>query len=159
VAQQAIAQVVGLKALMKDVDRLCKNERSALFAAMKKAGYRAVSPIVPAARASLPHSDRRPSRTHKPGALAGSLRASGYRSGAGVRMGGTKVPYAGWVEFGGRRPDGSEREYIQSGRYLFPAAKGDASRAVTEYTKEINDLFGRTAIWTNAKSNPESVHD
>jgi hypothetical protein len=153
-AQQALAQVVGLKALMKDVNGLCKDERSALFAAMKKAGYTAVLPVVGRTRSALPVAD--PGRVRRPGALAASLRASAYRSGAAVRMGSKAEPYAGPVDFGGYP---GERPYLPNGRYLFPAAEGEASRAVSEYSAAINDLFGRTAIWSNSTANPESVHD
>src|SRR5215472_1889824 len=112
---QAVAEVVGLKALMKDVNKLTKDERSPLFAAMKEAGYRAVQPIVPATRGELPSSDRKDSATHHRGALAASLRASAYRSGAAVRFGSKKVPFAGWIEFGGRRhkPHESARIFIK----------------------------------------------
>jgi hypothetical protein len=160
-AQQALAQIVGIKALMKDIDKQCKDERSALFSAMKKAGYAAVAPVVPATRAALPHSDRKDTHWHKSGALSSSVRASAYRSGAAVRMGSKSQPQAGWVEFGGtrRRPHLSERPFVKSGQYLFPAARGDASRAATEYTKAVNEVFGRAAVWTNAKQNPEAIHD
>lgn len=160
-AQQAVAEVVGLKALMKDVNRLTKDERSPLFAAMKEAGYNAIKPVVPATRGELPHSDRPRSRTHIPGALSGSIRASAYRSGAAVRMGSKTVPQAGWIEFGGTRkqPHVSSRQFVKDGRYLFPTAKANAPRAVSEYTRSINQLFGKTAIWTNASNTAGSVHD
>jgi hypothetical protein len=159
--RQAVASVVGLKALMKDVDRLCKDERGPLWNAMKRAGYAAVSPIVGRTRESLPHSDRRSTRTHKPGQLAASVRASAYRSGAATRMGGKNAAMAGWVEFGGtrRRPHFSERPFVRSGRYMYPAAKTLGPAAAQNYTKAVNEIFGRTAIWTNSKTNPESVHD
>jgi hypothetical protein len=159
---QAIAEVVGLKALMKDINRLTKDERSPLFARMKEAGYEAVKPIVPAARSPIPSSDRKESKTHKHGALAASVRASGYRSGAAVRMGSkSKVPYAGWMEFGGTRhkPHDSTREFIATGRYLWPAATDLAPRAETEYIAAINDIVGRPAIWTNGDVPAGSVHD
>ena len=75
-----------------------------------------------------------------------------------VSMGGG-VPYAGWIEFGGTRPDGSTRQYIGSGRYLFPAAAGDASRASKAYTAALEKLFGSAGIWTNTTSNGGQVHD
>jgi hypothetical protein len=158
---QAQASVVGLKALMRDVDKLCKDERSPLWAAMKQAGYNAVKPVVPATRARLPHSGRKDSKHHKAGLLAGTVRATGYRSGAGVRMGSKKVPYAGWVEFGGKRsrPHESQRPFYSTGRYLFQEGRREAPRAAQEYTKAINTLFGKTAIWTNATTYEGSVHD
>jgi hypothetical protein len=160
-AQQAQASIVGIKALMRDVDKQCKDERSLLFAAMKKAGYAAVAPIVPAVRGALPHSDAPGGHWHRPGALSTSVRASAYRSGAAVRMGSKAVSYAGWVDFGGRRsrPHLTERPYVQNGRYLFPAARAHAARAAEEYVKAINDTFGKTAVWTNATATPEAVHD
>jgi hypothetical protein len=144
---------------MKDVNQLCYDERSALYAAMKKAGYAAVSPIVTHTRPELPVSSRPAARWHKPGLLAGTLRASAYKSGAAARMGSSKVPWAGWVEFGGSRPDGSSRQYIQGGRYFFPNAVAQAPTAVVQYTQAINELFGRTAIWTNSQASSGSVHD
>ena len=159
---QPVAEVVGLKALIRDINHLTKDESSPLFARMKEAGYEAVKPIVPAARSPIPSSDRRESKTHKHGALAASVRASGLRSGAAVRMGSkSKVPYAGWMEFGGTRhaPHDSTREFIATGRYLWPSAVDLAPRAVSEYTAAINDIFARTAVWTNADKPPESVHD
>jgi phage gpG-like protein len=60
------------------------------------------------------------------GALAASVTSAGAREGALVGMGGSGVPYAGWIEFGGaRRGRGggiAERPYLARGRYLYPAA-------------------------------------
>ena len=70
-AQTPQVAVVGAQALRKDIDRLCRDERSPLFNAMKRAGYAAVQPVVPATRARIPSSGRRNSRWHKTGALAG----------------------------------------------------------------------------------------
>lgn len=63
------------------------------------------------------------------GALAGSIRARSTRSEARVVMGKAKVPYAGFIEFGGRvgkgrtgRGTGSvRRPIVKAGRYLYPA--------------------------------------
>jgi len=154
-------QIKGLTALRKDVDAMTKDDKGPLFNAMKRAGYQAVQPIVPAARTRIPTSSRRPGRTHQPGALANSIRASAYRSGAAVRMGGKPVPFAGWMEFGGlrRRPFPSSREFVKGGRYLFPAARGLADKAADEYTRAINEVFGSGRVWTNTTSSPGAVHD
>jgi len=157
-AQPPVVGVVGLKALLKDIDRLTTDERGPLFNAMKRAGYHAVTPVVGRTREALPVTPR---RGVEPGRLAMSTRASGTRSGAAVRMGSKTVPYAGWVEFGGqrRRPHLSERPFISSGRYLFPAARDLGPAAARQYTDAINDLFHRNAVWTNATETGESVHD
>lgn len=154
-------RLVGIKALLKDVDKLTHDERSPLFAAMKRAGYNAVKPVATATREKIPDSTRKDSATHKHGALAGSVRPSAYRSGAAVRMGSKKAPFAGWMEFGGTRlrPNKSSRPFFANGRYLFFAARQLSQTAGTQYADEINQLFGRTAIWTNSSSTPGSVHD
>ena len=156
-----VVAIQGLKALERDINRLTKDVRSPLYAAMKRAGYRAVQPIVPATRSRLPQSDRPKSASHRPGRLAGSVRPSSYRSGAGVRMGSKAVPYAGWVEFGGTRHDPweSEREFVASGRYLFPAARELGPRAASEYSTALNDIFASSGVWTNTNADPEGVHD
>ena len=148
---QPVVGIVGARALRKDLDRLASDVNGPLFNAMKRAGYHAVQPIVPATRAALPKQGT--------GRLAGSVRASAYRSGAAVRMGKSQVPYAGWIEFGGRRPDGSNREYRPGGRYLFPAARDLAADAAKDYSAALEQLFGSSGIWTNTTTNPGSVHD
>ena len=157
----ALVKIDGLTALRKDVDRMTKDDKGPLFNAMKRAGYAAVAPIVPAARSRIPRSARRPSRTHRPDALANSIRASAYRSGAAVRMGGKTAPQAGWMEFGGvrRQPHESTREYVQTGRYLFPAARDLSAKAADEYTRAIGEVFGSGRVWTNTTDNPAAVHD
>jgi hypothetical protein len=158
---EPLVAVVGAKALRKDINRMTKDERSPLYSAMKKAGYAAISPIVPAARAAIPQSDRKASGRHRPGALAGSIRASAYKSGAAIRMGSKAVPWAGWVEFGGtrRRPRVSERPYVKSGRYLFPAARALSSRAASSYSDALNTVFAQSGVWTNSSDSAGSVHD
>lgn len=154
-----VVGVVGAKALRKDINRLVGDVRSPLFNAMKRAGYAAVQPIVGIVRSALPVSDRPASSTHKPGALSMDVRASGTQTGGSIRMGRKTIPYAGWVEFGGSRPDGSERPFMAGGRYLFPAAVGDASRAATAYSDELTKLFGSSGIWTNTNASPDGVID
>ena len=145
-----VVGVVGMQAIRKDLNRMTQDVRSPLYDALKRAGYAAVKEIVPTARARM---------SSRSGRLANSVRASGYGSGAAVRMGSAAVPYAGWVDFGGSRPDGSAREYLAGGRYLFPAAQSLASKAAASYTASITQLFDKPAIWTNSGDNPGSVHD
>lgn len=156
---QPVVGVVGAKALRRDLNRLISEVNGPLFNAMKRAGYAAVQPIVALVRGALPKSERKASRTHRPGALMMDVRASGTQSGGSVRMGRKTIPYAGWVEFGGTRPDGSEREFVRGGRYMFPAAKGDASRAGKAYSDALTALFGNSGIWTNTTDDGGNVHD
>lgn len=156
---EPIVGVVGAKALRKDLNKLITEVNGPLFNAMKRAGYAAVQPIVGIVRSALPRSDRKQSRTHHPGALSMDVRASGTQTGGSVRMGRKTIPYAGWVEFGGNRPDGSSREFVQDGRYLFPSAKGDAGRAAKAYSDALTALFGNSGIWTNTTADGSAVND
>lgn len=52
-----------------------------------------------------------------------SIKASSTRTLSRVKGGGPKQPYYPWLEFGGRvgRKKATMREFIKSGRYIYPA--------------------------------------
>ena len=54
----------------------------------------------------------------KTGRMRDSVRAARQKKRVLVRAGKAKVPYMGWMEFGGTRG----RPYIGQGRYLYPTA-------------------------------------
>src|SRR5215471_18611575 len=139
-ASGSVVGVVGMAALRRDLNRLTDDVKSPLYAAIKAAGKGAVEPVASAVRGDLPHDT---------GTLAGSVRTSGTRTGGAVRMGRATVPYAGWIDFGGSRPDGSERSYVPDGRYLFPAARGLQSVAADRYSAALDQVFASNGIWTN----------
>jgi hypothetical protein len=145
---QPVVGIVGMAALRRDLNRLADNTKGPLFQALKAAGLAAVAPIVPAVRQRLPQGGT--------GRLAASVRASGTRTGGSVRMGSASVPYAGPVEFGGY-PGG--RPFIPAGRYLFPAAVDDATRAANTYSQALTRLFALDDLWTNTTSSGGAVHD
>lgn len=62
---------------------------------------------------------------HRTGNLAAHVRTGTSKEGAWVGYS-DGAPYAGWIDFGGRRRGGrgavAARAYIAGGRYLFPAA-------------------------------------
>lgn len=75
---------------------------------------------------------------HSTGRAAGSIRAVVLGGGAAVRAGGARVPYFGWLDFGGTiRHHGSkhqhthshliQREVVREGRYVYPAADEKAA--------------------------------
>jgi hypothetical protein len=137
--------VVGLRALVRDANRLC-DDAGPLNKALSAAGKQAVEPVAAQARSSYPQVS---------GRLAGSVRASGTRSGAAVRVGSAALPYAGPVDFGGY-PAG--REYVATGRYLFPAAEQLASRAAELYGAGAQRAFD-SFPWSNETTTAEAVHD
>ena len=137
--------VVGLRALNRDLNRIV-DDRGPLNKAMADAGRRAAQPVADAARAALPHVS---------GRLAGDVRVTASRSGAAVRMGRKSLPYAGWVEFGGKRhrPHESQRPFIKTGRYLFPAARQLAATSAQLYAEATTEVFARYP-WTNTGDQP-----
>ena len=101
--------------------------------------------------------------TDHDGQLGGDIRVSATRTGAAVRMGRASIPYAGWVEFGGRRksPHNSTRPFVKTGRYLFPAANdlGVGPLAAAAYSDAIARIFASSGVWTNTTNDGGSVHD
>jgi hypothetical protein len=145
-AQAPVVDVVGLRALSRDLARAADSPTSPLLKALKDAGNRAATPIAEVARSAVPHDS---------GRLSSSVRVSAARTGASVRMGRASVPYAGPVEFGGYP---GSRPYLPAGRYLFPAAGDLATQAATDYADALQR--GLDAInWTNPNTDPRGVHD
>ena len=69
---------------------------------------------------------------HRTGKLAASVKSRLAKSQKRSRVAiGARVPYAGWIEFGGTRG----RPYVKAGRYLFPTALDAEPRAVTTCEK------------------------
>jgi len=144
--------VIGMAAIRRDLNKMADDVSSPVYAAIKGAGKQAAEPVAARARGAVPHvSDT----------LSGDIRVSGTKTGAAIRMGRVSVPYAGWIEFGGTRkePHPSSRQYIASGRYLFPAAAGLASQSAELYSSALERILNTNAVWTNTSSDPGAVHD
>jgi hypothetical protein len=137
--------VIGLRALVRDANRLC-DDAGPLNKALSAAGRAAAEPVAAQTRSSLPDVT---------GQLKGSVRVGATRSGASVRMGSSAVVYAGPVEFGGY-PAGYP--FHASGRYLFPAARTWASTSAEIYSAAAQKAFD-TFNWTNETTNAAAVHD
>jgi hypothetical protein len=152
-ASAPVVGIVGVKALGRDIAKLAEDERSPLYAALKQAGRTAANPVVTRTRDALPRGPRTTGRLQR------DVRVSATRTGAAIRMGRVSVPWAGWVEFGGTRPDGSSREYIPTGRYLFPAARALGHVAAVAYSDAINRTLNASGVWTNTTSDGSQVHD
>lgn len=70
-------------------------------------------------------SRRVPRRT---GRAAASIRATSSQREARVMGGSSKVPYYGWLDFGGRvgRKKATRRPVVKGGRYMYPAYAANA---------------------------------
>jgi hypothetical protein len=142
--------VVGLKALARDLKRMGA-DGGPLLKAMRHAGLAAAEPVAAVTRSTLPQVT---------GRLAGDVRVTATRTGAGVRMGRNSIRYAGWVEFGGRRrvPVDSVRPYDPRGRYLFPHAVQLAARSAELYAGAISTAVNEFH-WTNTTADEGAVHE
>jgi hypothetical protein len=146
-AQQPLAQVVGLRALMKDLKQMTDPQAGDMVKAMNRAGKAAMDPIANAVRSAYPSIT---------GGLRGTVRTAGSRTGASVRVGNkAKVPYAGPVDFGGYP---GERPYIPDGRYLYPTAHSLLQSALQAYEQAVGHVCDQFP-WSNVSINPGSVHD
>lgn len=77
------------------------------------------------------------------GKAKASIRAASTQSAARVRGGGARVPYFGWLEFGGRvgRSWAVKRARIKEGRYIWPGYL----RRREEVRNELRDALVRVA--------------
>jgi hypothetical protein len=132
--------VVGMSALRRDVGRLT-GDAGPLNAKLRDAGRQAAEPVAAATRETVPRDS---------GTLEGTVRVTASKTGAAVRMGYARVPYAGPVDFGGW-PEG--REYEAGGRYLFPAAQSLAEKAAALYATATQKAIDGFA-WTNEGNTP-----
>ena len=127
-----------LRAALRKADRTLAKE-------VGQAGKKAADIVAQAAKPKYPV---------RTGAARDSLRAVVVRGGGGVRLGGAKAPYAGFVEFGnvvgsGRgvgRGDSQPRRFIKSGRYLYPTLADRRDEVVNVYFDAMNDLLRRAGL-------------
>ena len=95
--------------------------------------------------AAIAAGDVRTVVPYRTGRLASTVKSALAKSQkkATVRIG-ARVPYAGWIEFGGTRG----RPYVPDGRYLYPTALKAEPQAVAAVKKATDDEI-RTMRWKN----------
>jgi hypothetical protein len=142
----AAVQIVGLRAMMRDLATMSDPIGGALLKAMREAGKEAVQPVADAVRNALPS---------KTGTLRGTVRVSSTRTGATLRVGRKTIPYAGPVDFGGYP---GQREFLREGRYLYPTMQAHQAQVVREYEAAIGRAVDHFP-WTNYTNDPKAVHD
>lgn len=79
---------------------------------------------------------------HKTGRAAASLRAQSSQREAKVVGGSKKVPYYGWLDFGGRigRNKSQRRPFVQGGRYMYPAFSANRESIHKALDKSLKEL-------------------
>lgn len=137
-ADRVVVQVEGLgefRKALRDADR-------ALGTALRKGLNEAGDVIV---------HDVRPDLPHKTGRLAASLRAQSTQREGRVVLGSARVPYAGFVEFGGRIVQHSqrriiERPFVPQGRWLFPSAAKNRARIIDVLGGKVDELARKAGL-------------
>ena len=127
-------QIVGADQLRADLTRLAQ-PGGAFDQATRTAADRVLEPRAATTRSVVPHVS---------GAMAASIHVTPQPFGA-VLSEGDGVAYAGWVDFGGTRPQGGDRSYLPEGRYLFPSVGDLEPPAVAAYNTALQtaiDTFG-----------------
>lgn len=130
--------VVGLRELRKSLKALSGD--AAWHKQLRGAGLKAAEIVAVDARS------RAPQRTGK---LKRSIKARATQTGASVAMGGARVPYAPWVDYGGTiRPRGHpiRRTFIKTGRILYPALKAKRAEAIDAYERATHDVIEASGL-------------
>lgn len=85
------------------------------------------------------------------GKAKGSIKGGSSGAAAVVRGGQKKVPYYGWLDFGGpRSPKGrlNQRPFLKDGRYLYPAIAAKAPAARKKLEEDLTQIIERgTSQW------------
>lgn len=99
-----------------------------------KVGFQKISQMVVDAAA--------PKVPEKSGKARASYKARGTAKGASIAFGGTKAPYAPWLDFGGKvgRKKSIQRAFIKEGRYLYPTIKELNPQILNAVEELVNDV-------------------
>jgi hypothetical protein len=139
-------EVVGAGAMAADLERIAK-PGGAFDEATQHAAQQLLTPVAATARGSIPQVS---------GAMAASVHVKPEAWGAALSEGDGLV-YAGWVDFGGSRPQSGARDYRPQGRYLFPAVGDLEPAALHDVDDALQGAIGRFG-WTNTGDNPGVIH-
>lgn len=127
-------RVDGLRDLQRALRGISKEAAKELRLALREIA----AEIAKSASAKVPRRSGRAASSYKP-------RASG--AGAAIAFGGTRAPYAPWLDFGGRVGVNKSvsRPFIREGRYLFPTIgenSDEIKNRADEAMKRLADKYG-----------------
>lgn len=122
-------QVEGLRELRKAL----RDAEDATPKALRLAGNDAAELVVDASKSRMPSKSGRAKR---------SVRATSSQTSASVSGGGRRVPYYGWLDFGGSVGKGRsiKRPFIRSGRYLFAAYDSNKGKIADKLEGRIREV-------------------
>jgi hypothetical protein len=84
----------------------------------------------------------------KTGKAAASVRARSSQREARVMGGSKKVPYYGWLDFGGRigRDKSQRRPFVAGGRYMYPAFSANRDPIYAALQKSLAELARKAGL-------------
>lgn len=131
-------KITGLVEFNRSLRKLDKDAPKAL----RLVGNEAAQFVVKGAQAEIPTLT---------GAASQSIRASSTRTSARVRAGSTKVPYYGFLDYGGNVGiNGSvHRPFIKTGRYLYPAFESARDQVEETLTKGLVEVAENAGLAVN----------
>jgi hypothetical protein len=90
----------------------------------------------------------KPKVQRKSGRAAGTVKAKSTRTESRISGGSKRVPYYGWLEFGGRvGPKRSvHRPFIKEGRYLYPALSANYGRFTDLLTEKLIEVARQAGV-------------
>jgi phage gpG-like protein len=120
-------EVIGLREFVRKI----RGANPALAIEMRL-GFKRIADVVA--------NTARPAVPELTGTLRRSLRPKSSQKSAEVAMGGNRVPYAGFIEFGGSvgRDKSVTRPFVRQGRYLRPAYERQRSFVEIEAVRLID---------------------
>jgi hypothetical protein len=104
--------------------------------------------VVLNAAADLVIADARPKIPRRTGAAAASLKARSGQREAKIQAGGSKAPYFGWLDYGGRVGPAKSvsRPFIRGGRYIYPAFSRNRAKVTDVMVDGLADLARRSGL-------------
>ena len=127
---------------LREFNRNLKKMDSELPKAVRIALNGAVDIVVGYARPRIPH---------RTGAASRSLKARSTRTQARVQFGGSKAPYAPWLDFGGRvgRNRSVRRPFLREGRYVYKALAVKRQEFISALEKALVDVASSAGVEVN----------
>lgn len=122
-----------------EFQRALRTVEDGLQKELRVALNKAADIVVEAARPKIPR---------RSGRAAASVKAQSSQRAAKIIGGSKKVPYYGFIEFGGRvgRDKSVSRPFVKSGRYILPAFAQHRQEVLDQVADGIRELAGRAGL-------------
>lgn len=124
-----------LQASLKEVDGELQKQLRVVF-------NEAAQMVVDTAQAQIPK---------KSGKAARSVKAQSQQRKVIVKAGGKRVPYYGWLDFGGAvgRNKSIKRAFLKDGRYIYPAYYKNRDEILKHIEEGLTDLVKKAGLDIN----------